>query len=203
MALFRHIIGLAAVIIAIYIPIISRFDGQKPVVITVSEIENAPPPYPEPSSLLTHQTKYDVFISFSGKDIRDIFLSHLTKALYQKQIVTFVDTQLNKGGEISLELLRAIERSLISLVVFSESYASSAWCLDELVKIMECRREQGQIVIPVFYKVEPSDVRHSKGVFSDAFAKQEKRHGKEKVQSWRSTFGEAANISGFHSTKFG
>ncbi|MED6106640.1 hypothetical protein PIB30_006265 [Stylosanthes scabra] len=163
-----------------------------------------PPPYPEPSPPLTNQTKYDVFISFSGKDIREGFLSHLTKELSRKQIYAFFDTKLHQGGEISVELLQAIERSQISLVVFSESYASSSWCLDELVKIMECRREQGQIVIPVFYRVEPSDVRHQKGVFSEDFAKQEKRHiGKEKVQTWRSAFAEAANISGFHSSKFG
>ncbi|MED6106652.1 hypothetical protein PIB30_006277 [Stylosanthes scabra] len=203
--LFRYIIELAVAIIAIFcFSIISRFDGQKTILTVTSE--NAPPPppppYPEPSPPQTHQTKYDVFISFSGNDTREGLLSHLTKALYQRQIDTFVDTRLNEGQDISQELLRAIERSLISLVVFSESYASSSWCLDELLKIMECRREQGQIVIPVFYKVEPSDVRHSKGVFSDAFAKQEKRHGKQKVQTWRSAFGQAANISGLHySTK--
>ncbi|MED6210196.1 hypothetical protein PIB30_061912 [Stylosanthes scabra] len=194
--LFTYIIGFSVVIIGICIPIISRFDGEKP------KLPDIPPPYPPEPSPPTHQTKYDVFISFSGNDTREGLLSHLTKALYQKQIDTFVDTRLKEGQDISQELLRAIERSLISLVVFSESYASSSWCLDELVKIMECRREQGQIVIPVFYKVEPSDVRHSKGVFSEAFAKQEKRHGKQKVQTWRSAFGEAANISGLHySTK--
>ncbi|MED6159029.1 hypothetical protein PIB30_038624 [Stylosanthes scabra] len=120
----------------------------------------------------------------------------------EKQIITFLDTKLKEGSEISLGLLQAIEKSLISLVVFSENYAFSHWCLEELLKIMECRREQGQIVLPVFYRVEPSDVRHQKGVFFAAFAKQENKHGKQKVQTWRSAFGEAANISGFHSAKF-
>ncbi|MED6159028.1 hypothetical protein PIB30_038623 [Stylosanthes scabra] len=187
---------------AIFIaPLIQRFYFYEEIPIDTSE--NAPPSYPEVPPL-TNETKYDVFISFSDKDIREGLLSHLTKALYQKQIATFVDTRLKEGGEISQELVQAIEMSQISLVVFSEKYASSAWCLDELLKIMECRRERGQIVIPVFYRVEPSDVGHQKGVFFDAFAKQEKRHGKKKVQTWRSAFGEAASISGLHyPTKFG
>ncbi|XP_057733529.1 disease resistance protein RPV1-like [Arachis stenosperma] len=190
-------IGLIVCVIAICIAIIAqKFDAETPVE------ENTPPSYPEASSP-THDTKFDVFISFNGKDIREGLLSHLTKALRQKQIFTFVDTKLEQGGEISQELLQAIEKSLISLVVFSENYAFSTWCLDELVKIMECRREKGQIVLPVFYRVEPSHVRHQKGVFSTAFAKQEKRFGKEKAQTWRSVFQEAANISGFHSAKFG
>ncbi|XWS22331.1 hypothetical protein CRYUN_Cryun29cG0024700 [Craigia yunnanensis] len=38
-------------------------------------------------------------------------------------------------------------------------YASSTWCLNELVKIIECKNTIGQIVIPIFYDIDPSDVR--------------------------------------------
>ena len=149
------------------------------------------------------EIKYDVFVSFRGPDTRKVFLGHLIKALYQKQIVAFVDTELERGEEISRELLVAIEISSISLVIFSKGYAFSRWCLQELVKIMECRKKHGQIVIPIFYGVDPSDVRHQNGTFADAFAKQEVRYGNITVESWRSAFNESANISGIHSSKYG
>uniref|UniRef100_A0A2N9FN27 ADP-ribosyl cyclase/cyclic ADP-ribose hydrolase n=1 Tax=Fagus sylvatica TaxID=28930 RepID=A0A2N9FN27_FAGSY len=84
---------------------------------------------------------YDVFLSFRGQDTRNNFTDHLYKALNDRGIVTFRDDEeLERGESISFELLRAIEESKISVIVFSRNYASSSWCLDELVKIMECRR---------------------------------------------------------------
>ena len=96
------------------------------------------------------KTKYDVFLSFRGEDTGDNFTSHLYSALSQKCIQTFIDDQLNRGDEISQSLVYAIESSAISLIIFSEGYASSRWCLDELVKILQCKKEYAQIVIPVF-----------------------------------------------------
>ncbi|XP_061364023.1 putative disease resistance protein At4g11170 [Gastrolobium bilobum] len=147
------------------------------------------------------QIKYDVFLSFRGDDTREGFLSHLNKNLHQKQIFTFVDDKLPVGCEISKALLEAIERSLISLVIFSQNYASSSWCLLELVKIVECREKDGQIVLPVFYKVDPSHVRHQKGAYENAFAEHEKNYSL-KVQTWRSALKETANLAGFHSSNF-
>jgi hypothetical protein len=84
-----------------------------------------------PQSHINHE----VFISFRGSDIRQGFLSHLVDALHEKQIIAFVDNQIHKGDEIAQSLFQAIETSFISLVIFSENYAFSRWCLDELVKI--------------------------------------------------------------------
>jgi len=105
------------------------------------------------------QIKYDVFVSFRGSDIRKHFLSHVLDAFSRKQIVVFSDKKLKRGDEIS-ELHTAIEKSFIYLVIFSQDFASSRWCLDELVKIIECREKYGRILIPVFYQVEPSAVRY-------------------------------------------
>jgi hypothetical protein len=110
----------------------------------------------------TPQSNYDVFVSFRGVDIRHGFHSHLVEAFSQKKIHAFVDEKLETGDEIEPSLLKAIEGSSISLIIFSENYASSHWCLDELVKIIECKQKDGQIVIPVFYWVDPTDVRHQK-----------------------------------------
>ncbi|XP_027337254.1 disease resistance protein RML1A-like [Abrus precatorius] len=155
----------------------------------MSEDASSPPPY-------------EVFVSFRGPDVRHGFLSHLNVAFTQKNILAFVDDKLQRGDEISASLLGAIERSLMSLVIFSENYAFSRWCLDELVKIIDCKRENGQIVVPVFYHVDPSDVRNQRGSYGNALAELEEKYNLTKAQSWRSALAEAANLSGFHSSNF-
>ena len=56
-------------------------------------------------------------------------------------------------------------------------------------------------VLPIFYNVDPSDVRNQKRTFSQAFAKHEKhlKGNTEKVQTWRAALSEVANLSGWHS----
>ena len=148
------------------------------------------------SSSSTHRWSYDVFLSFRGEDTRNGFTGHLYKALCDNGMYTFMDDDLQRGEEISEELLKTIERSMISIIVFSENYAESHWCLDELVKIMKCRTN-GQLVQPVFYKVNPSDVRHQRGSFGVTLTKFEEKF-KNKVQSWRSALREAASLSRWH-----
>ncbi|KAK9200075.1 hypothetical protein WN944_015270 [Citrus x changshan-huyou] len=159
-----------------------------------------------PSSSLSlinnpRNNKYDVFLSFRGEETRDSFTSHLYSALCQTNIETFIDDQLVRGYEISQSLLDAIEASSISVIVFSEGYASSRWCLDELLKILDCRKEYAQIVIPVFYRVNPSHVRKQIENFGVSFSKLGERFP-DKKQRWSSALTEAANFSGFDSHVF-
>jgi hypothetical protein len=155
-----------------------------------------------PSTLTTGHPKgikHDVFLSFSEQDTLAGFTSHLYAALDRKQILTFIDYQLVRGDEISASLLRTIEEAKLSVIVFSENYASSKWCLEELVRIFECRKNNGQIVIPVFYKVDPTHLRHQTGSFGDAFARliRNKALTLEEVQSFRDALTDAANLSGW------
>ena len=151
------------------------------------------------SSSSTPRWDYDVFLSFRGEDTRNNFIGHLYKALCDQGFDTFIDNDLQKGEEISMELLKVIELSMISIVVFSKNFASSTWCLNELVKIFECR-SNGQLVYPIFYKVSPSEIRKQDGEFGIALAEHEEKFkdDREKVQRWRKTLTEAANLSGFH-----
>nr|POE96043.1 isoform 2 of tmv resistance protein n [Quercus suber] len=146
------------------------------------------------SSSITRQYKYDVFLSFRGEDTRLDFTSNLNGILKLKGIHTFIDDELPRGEEISTELLEAIRNSRSSIIVFSENYASSKWCLDELVEILECK-ENGQMVLPVFYKVDPSEVRNQRGKFGEALAKHEVNNTK-KVQKWREALNKVGSISG-------
>ncbi|BFG19700.1 hypothetical protein CerSpe_059740 [Prunus speciosa] len=146
--------------------------------------------------------KYQVFLSFRGEDTRKGFTGHLHAALSDAGISAFLDdNELERAEFIKNQLERAIHGSMISIIVFSKQYADSSWCLDELVKIMECREKLGQQVIPLFYNVEASDVRKQTGSFAQAFKKHEAgicegKHEKEKVQQWRNALTQAADLCG-------
>ncbi|RVW60011.1 TMV resistance protein N [Vitis vinifera] len=84
------------------------------------------------------------FRSFRGEDTRNSFTAHLYKELCTKGINTFIDNdKLERGDVIASALVAAIENSKFSVIVLSENYASSRWCLEELVKILECMRTKG------------------------------------------------------------
>ncbi|XP_056163273.1 TMV resistance protein N-like [Syzygium oleosum] len=120
------------------------------------------------SSASIHQWKYDVFLSFRGEDIRMTFAAHLFHALRQAGICYFRDNdKVETGIFIEPKLLNAIRHSRVALIVFTTNYADSWWCLNKLVEILECNRRfrdrQGHVVLPIFYDVEPGDVRKQPG----------------------------------------
>ncbi|XVF65338.1 hypothetical protein PTKIN_Ptkin09bG0240000 [Pterospermum kingtungense] len=142
--------------------------------------------------------KHNVFLSFRGEDTRKNFTDHLYTALVNAGVVTYRDdSELPRGENISSELLKAIEESKIPVVVFSKSYASSRWCLDELVKIIDCKNTTGQTILPIFYGADPSDVRKQTGSFAEYFAKHKARFEDEKIKMWREVLFEAGNLSGW------
>ncbi|KAM5551515.1 disease resistance protein RUN1-like [Rosa sericea] len=148
--------------------------------------------------------KYDVFLSFCGTDTRQKFTSYLYYALKERKIDTYMDDRLKRGDEIEDALMEAIEQSKISIIVFSENYASSRWCLDELVHILECKQRYGRITVPVFYEIDPSNVRKQEGSYAHAFVRHEEvfKNNMDKVLIWRKAVSTAANLSGFHSKNF-
>nr|WIL60002.1 nodulation protein [Melilotus officinalis] len=141
---------------------------------------------------------YDVFLSFRGEDTRDNFKSHVYAELDRKKIKTFIDDKLERGDEISPSLIKAIEESSIYVVILSKHYASSTWCLDELTKILECKRKYKREVIPVFYDVDPSDVRHQRKSYAEDFERYQERYS-DRVDEWKAGLTEVANLSGWDS----
>lgn len=143
---------------------------------------------------------YDIFLSFRGTDLRNNFAGHLYHALHQNGIYTFRDSEeLKKGDQISM-LMKAIKESCIAIIVFSNDYASSTWCLEELAKIMECKEQKGLTVLPVFYKVDPKEVRGGRESYRRALAKHKLKFEKDskKVKRWRKALFDAGNLSGWH-----
>ncbi|XP_048616162.1 disease resistance protein RPS6 [Brassica napus] len=146
---------------------------------------------------------YDVFPSFSGADVRVTFLSHFRKELNRKLIIAFKDSEIEKSHSIGPELKQAIKDSRIAVVIFSKNYASSSWCLNELLEIVKCREECGQMVIPVFYRLDPSHVRKQTGEFGKIFEKTCHDETEEVKIRWSEALTDVANILGYHSVIWG
>ncbi|XP_061984307.1 disease resistance protein RPV1-like isoform X1 [Populus nigra] len=155
--------------------------------------------YQESYSSRFSNCKYQVFLTFRGEDTRKSFTDHLYKALVDAGFHTFRDDdEIRRGKNIRLELQKAIKQSKIAIIVFSKNYAWSKWCLEELVKIMERKRNAECIVFPVFYHVDPSEVRNQTGSFAAAFVEHEKHYKEkmERVNGWRIALKEVANLAG-------
>ncbi|KAH0662555.1 hypothetical protein KY284_027486 [Solanum tuberosum] len=202
-----------------------QFDMQE------SSITRTPTFSVAPKNEANQKWKYDAFLSFRGDDTRNNFVAHLYKRLQNIGINVFKDdVKLERGKFISTELLKAIEESRTAIIIFSEDYASSTWFLEELIMIMKCVDKKEQKAYPVFYKVEPSDIRMK--TESNSFAKALEKHREdfkanfekfstkheadlalrkkdetnhkdnlEKVQRWKDALHRAAGIAGLNVRK--
>ncbi|KAK8662568.1 hypothetical protein V6N13_092139 [Hibiscus sabdariffa] len=131
-------------------------------------------------------TKQKVFMSFRDKDTGLNFTAHLLKALEDRGINVFTDKWEKFPQAIS-----------VSIIVLSVNYASSESCLAELSEIMDSKGNQGQIVLPIFYHVDPSDVRNLRGSFKACFDNHESK-GIDKVHQWKKAFARVGNLKGWH-----
>ncbi|KAF3447862.1 hypothetical protein FNV43_RR08568 [Rhamnella rubrinervis] len=153
-------------------------------------------------SLSSPAKKYDVFLSFRG-DTRSNFTSHLDYALRKVGLFSIFkdDYKLPKGKDIETELMNAIEDSHFAVVVISEKYADSDWCLKELAKIVKCMGDSGRIRT-IFYHVNRSHVRDAASTDAEkqkdnSFWKALKEHAKNPshskyLESWTSALVEVA-----------
>ncbi|KAG6630100.1 hypothetical protein CIPAW_14G131900 [Carya illinoinensis] len=149
----------------------------------------------------TPRSKHDVFLSFYGEDTRRSFTDHLYFDLKRKGILVFRDDEsLERGKCISQELPQAIQESQYAIVIFSANYASSKWCLRELAEIVEWEEKKNLTIIPIFYHVNPSDVRNQRGTFAEAFAAHEKdlKVDIKEIDTWRNACRKVGNVSGEH-----
>ena len=149
---------------------------------------------------------YDVFLSFRG-DTRKTFTDHLHKALKNGGYRIFRDKDDAESGKIlRLELKKAIQQSRSSIIVFSKDFASSTWCLNEVVMILNhMKQTTGHFVRPIFYDVDPSEVREQTENFATSFAKyqeliekesdpRKKKELMDKVNEWRKALEEVADL---------
>ncbi|XP_042518453.1 disease resistance protein RPV1-like [Macadamia integrifolia] len=150
------------------------------------------------SSSSSSGSSYEVFLNFNGIDVRTSFADCLYNSLVYAGIRTFRDEdELHKGNKMGSELLAAIQESRISIPIFSKNYASSKWCLNELIEISDCRRTMDQIVLPIFYKVEPREVRNQTGGYGKAFEDHQMCFDETTVQKWKKAMREVGELDGW------
>ncbi|KAL8262595.1 hypothetical protein R6Q59_023944 [Mikania micrantha] len=155
-----------------------------------------------------HNHKYELFLSFRDTETRNNFTDHLYKALCDANISTFLyDEDVETGEPLKPELEAAIKSCRASILVLSKDYASSTWCLDELVLILEQHKSFNQIVIPIYYHVEPTDVRKQQRSIGDSMEKHKQRMEEEtneekrnelalKIELWKKSLNQVADLKG-------
>ncbi|CAI0397362.1 unnamed protein product [Linum tenue] len=156
-----------------------------------------------PQSVALPAGDYEVFMSFRGPDVRNKFASHLYTSLARAKIRTFRDEEeLQKGEGIAPSLVRAIPDSKIYIPILSEQYASSKWCLTELAQMVECWKQgKGHIILPIFYFVDPRDVRKQQGSYQQAFEQHAQKHSPQTVIEWKEALREVGQMKGWHVTE--
>ncbi|GLJ06255.1 hypothetical protein SUGI_0034450 [Cryptomeria japonica] len=144
--------------------------------------------------------KFHVFLSFRGPDVRNTFVDHLYAALSAAGLRVFLDSEeLEKGKGIDSSLQTAIQTSDILIPIFSKGYAESTWCLEEAARM--CR--SNGLIIPLFYDVEPCDVRYPQrkgGLFTQAFEKHYThldRHDEKTIEQWKGALHQISELSGW------
>ncbi|XP_042499925.1 probable disease resistance protein At4g19530 [Macadamia integrifolia] len=144
-------------------------------------------------------TNYDVFLNFRVEDTCNNFTGFIYRTLKREVINMFIDSaQLWGRKEMKPMLLKVIRGSKISTPVFSKNHAGSKQCLLELEEMVKCHRYNGQKILPIFYDVEPTDVRHQT---SGSFARSFHRHGKkldaQAIENWKQALTFTAGKKGY------
>lgn len=148
------------------------------------------------TSLRSSGNYYEVFLSFRGPDIREAFADELYNKLRDAGIKVFKDDE-GHGEEMKSELIDTITLSRVSIPIFSENYASSRWCLQELELMQKSTVSNRQIIFPIFYDVSPFDVRHQAGDFGRSFNLHEiDRVDSDTIETWRKSLQQVTGLRG-------
>ncbi len=136
--------------------------------------------------------KFDVFLNHRGPDLKGGFASHLRQALQEARCRPFLDKpSLEKGQNGQKKIYEALGCASVHVAIFSEHYADSDYCLDELCAMLESEK----LIIPVFYDVSPSVLRceDPDGPYTKAL----KKRSASEVKKWKDALRMAAELNGF------
>ncbi|CAK9232433.1 unnamed protein product [Sphagnum troendelagicum] len=138
---------------------------------------------------------FDVFLNHRGPDVKRSFAAHLHQALQEAQCRPFLDKPaLEKGQHGQKKIYEALECANVHVAIFSEHYAKSDYCLNELCAMLESKK----LIIPVFYDVSPSALRceDPDGPYTKALKIRGRRSATD-VKKWKDALREAADLNGF------
>ncbi|KAH7426717.1 hypothetical protein KP509_10G013900 [Ceratopteris richardii] len=143
--------------------------------------------------------KYDVFICHRGIDAKRNVVSVLSAMLRSKGIICFVDYRMRMGISVKSGIDDAIQSSRVFIIILSPNFASSRWCLDEVVQIMHSVKGMSDLprkVIPVFYDV-PRDLVRQQGRDTSYDLSKVKRTDAAEMESWGKALKGVCDFEGF------
>jgi hypothetical protein len=144
---------------------------------------------------------FDVFLNHRGPDVKQNFAAHLHQALQEAGCRPFLDMEsLEKGQHGQKKISEAIGCANVHVAIFSEHYANSSYCLDELCAMLESKK----LIIPVFYDVSPDDLlcKLHKGPYTKAFRETHRKRPANEVKKWKDALCKAAQLFGFQLADF-
>jgi hypothetical protein len=139
--------------------------------------------------------QYDVFINHRGPDVKKAFVAHLNGALKRDGFRPFLDAKsIGQGRHVFNSIDKALKGACVHVAVFSKRYAESKYCLNELCDMLK----SDQVILPVFYGVNPEDLRNiDGGPFKEGFRKHVKRGRIEEIRRWKEALRKVADHRGF------
>ncbi|CAN1264423.1 Disease resistance protein L6 [Linum perenne] len=100
-----------------------------------------------------------------------------------------------RGEIIAPFLAKAIKESKVYIPIISQGYASSKWCLQELALMVKwCKQGDDRIILPIFYMMEPRDVRNQEGSYKKAFRLHCKKYDVETIKEWKEALKEGGAL---------
>ncbi|GLJ24554.1 hypothetical protein SUGI_0469200 [Cryptomeria japonica] len=140
---------------------------------------------------------YHVLINHRGPDVKRTLASLIYHRLEGHGLRVFLDKhELQAGDSLTPAIKSAICSASVQIAIFSKTYAQSACCLNELLWMFDSR---SSIIIPIFYDIQPSDLRHvDQGAYAGAF-QQHREKGRvtiQQLESWISALNKVSAISG-------
>ncbi|GLJ33335.1 hypothetical protein SUGI_0670650 [Cryptomeria japonica] len=138
---------------------------------------------------------YDVFINHRGPEVKQTLAIQLYNLLKEVDIKAFLDSEEKEHGVSFISTIEsAIRSASVHIAIFSPKYAESDWCLRELVLMSQSNAK----IIPVFYQVEPWELRFiEKGVYAEAFRQyEEKGRYRDKLEEWKEALNQVSYTAG-------
>ena len=140
---------------------------------------------------------YDVFINHRGPDVKRTLASLIYHRLESHGLRVFLDKHELQGGDSLIPAIKsAISSASVQIAIFSKTYAQSAWCLNELLWMLDSHPSK---MIPIFYDIQPSDLRYvDKGAYAEAFQehRDKGRVSTQQIDSWISALVKISGVSG-------
>ncbi|XP_018727370.2 uncharacterized protein LOC108958922 [Eucalyptus grandis] len=146
----------------------------------------------------SRESKCQFILSFRGADTRYNLAAFLYTSLVAEGIQVFNDDDPPLIGKYCVhEIRNAIDHCKISIPILSSNYASSSWCLEDLTQMVECKRTNGQMILPIFYKVNTSHVRDVSHLFGKHMLQHKQLVDEITYEQWEQALKEVGSYRGW------